>query len=70
TVENKVRPILASVACHAAVRAGRSLELPEIKTLVEDWVAEGEQTTCPHGRRTVFRLSTDELEKMFGRAGW
>ena len=70
TIEMKVRPVLASLACHGAVRAGRSMELPEIKALVEDWRTEGEMTTCPHGRRTVFRLSTDELEKMFGRAGW
>jgi DNA mismatch repair protein MutL len=70
SVEMKVRPVLASVACHGAVRAGRPMELPEIKTLVEEWRAEGEITTCPHGRRTSFRLSTEDLEKMFGRAGW
>lgn len=70
TVETKVRSILASLACHGAIRSGRSLELPEIKALVEDWMVEGEPTTCPHGRRTVFRLGTDDLEKMFGRAGW
>jgi len=70
TVETKVRPVLASLACHGAVRAGRQLELPEIKALIEEWRAEGEMTTCPHGRRTVFRLGTDDLEKMFGRAGW
>jgi DNA mismatch repair protein MutL len=70
TIEMKVRPVLASLACHGAVRAGRSMELPEIKALVEDWRTEGEMTTCPHGRRTVFRLSSDDLEKMFGRAGW
>jgi len=70
TVEAKVRPILASLACHGAVRAGRTLELPEIAALIEAWQAEGEMTTCPHGRRTVFRLGTDDLEKMFGRAGW
>jgi DNA mismatch repair protein MutL len=70
TVETKVRPVLASLACHGAVRAGRPMELPEIKALVEDWRTEGEITTCPHGRRTSFRLGTDDLEKMFGRAGW
>jgi len=70
SLEAQVRPVLASLACHGAVRAGRAMELPEIKTLVEDWRAEGEITTCPHGRRTAFRLSTDDLEKMFGRAGW
>lgn len=70
TVETRVRPVLASLACHGAVRAGRSLELPEIRALIEDWRAEGEMTTCPHGRRTAFRLGTDDLEKMFGRVGW
>ncbi len=70
TVETKVRPVFASLACHGAVRSGRSLELPEIKTLIEEWRAEGEMTTCPHGRRTIFRLGTDDLEKMFGRVGW
>jgi DNA mismatch repair protein MutL len=46
------------------------MELPEIRQLVEDWLEEGALTTCPHGRRTSFRLTADELEKLFGRAGW
>ncbi|HMS84002.1 MAG TPA: DNA mismatch repair endonuclease MutL [Nitrospira sp.] len=68
--ETRVRSVLASLACHGAVRAGRSMKLDEIKRLVEEWRSEGEITTCPHGRRTSFRLSTDDLEKMFGRVGW
>lgn len=70
SLEARVRPVLASLACHGAVRSGRPMELPEIKAMVEDWLVEGEITTCPHGRRTSFRLSTNDLEKMFGRAGW
>ncbi len=66
----RIRSVLASLACHGAVRAGRSMKPDEIKILVEEWRSEGEITTCPHGRRTSFRLSTDDLEKMFGRAGW
>ena len=69
-LEARVRPVLASLACHGAVRAGRSMQLDEIKMLVDEWRSEGEITTCPHGRRTSFRLSIDDLEKMFGRAGW
>ncbi|OQW32207.1 MAG: hypothetical protein A4E19_19415 [Nitrospira sp. SG-bin1] len=69
-LEARVRPVLASLACHGAVRAGRSMKSEEIKALVEDWRAEGGITTCPHGRRTSFRLSITDLEKMFGRAGW
>jgi DNA mismatch repair protein MutL len=61
---------LASMACHGAVRAGRLMRLEEIKVLVEEWRGEGEITTCPHGRRTSFRLTISELEKLFGRVGW
>jgi DNA mismatch repair protein MutL len=70
SLELKVQPVLASLACHGAVRAGRALALPEIEQLIYDWVQEGLIMTCPHGRRTAFRLSTDELAKLFGRVGW
>ena len=65
--EQRMRPILATMACHSAVRAGRSMTLPEIKALIEDWVAEGVPTTCPHGRRIALRLPAEELEKIFNR---
>lgn len=68
SLETKVKPILASLACHGAVRAGRAMALPEIKQLVQDWVAEGSIMTCPHGRRVAFRLSGDELARLFDRA--
>ena len=70
SLEMRVQPVLASLACHGAVRAGRALALPEIQQLIYDWVEEGLIMTCPHGRRTAFRLSTDELAKLFGRVGW
>ncbi len=66
-LEARIRPVLATVACHSAVRAGRSMELPEMKQLLEDWVAEGMPMTCPHGRRVAFRLPEDELARVFGR---
>lgn len=67
-LEARVRPILATLACHAAVRAGRPMDLPEIKQLIEDWGAEGYPMTCPHGRRVALRLSMEELAKIFSRA--
>ena len=68
TWESKVRPLLATFACHSAVRAGRKMDGPEIKQLVEDWVREGLPMTCPHGRRTALRLPADDLAKIFGRS--
>ncbi len=70
SLEGRIQPVLASLACHGAVRAGRAMGLPEIAQLVQDWVQEGLVMTCPHGRRTAFRLSADELDKLFGRVGW
>ena len=65
--EQRLWPILATMACHSAVRAGRAMALPEIKVLIEDWVAEGFPTTCPHGRRIALRLPAQELDKIFNR---
>ncbi|THJ21476.1 MAG: DNA mismatch repair endonuclease MutL [Nitrospira sp. CG24E] len=70
SLDLRVQPVLASLACHGAVRAGRALALPEIQQVIHDWVQEGLIMTCPHGRRTAFRLSTGELAKLFGRVGW
>jgi DNA mismatch repair protein MutL len=67
SLEARVRPVLASLACHSAVRAGRPMELAESKKLIEDWVEEGLPMTCPHGRRVALRLHEDELAKIFGR---
>ncbi len=67
SLEARVRPVFATLACHSAVRAGREMDLPEIKQLIEDWVGEGLPMTCPHGRRVALRLPTEELLKMFGR---
>nr|MBI3614549.1 DNA mismatch repair endonuclease MutL [Nitrospirota bacterium] len=68
SLEAKVRPILATVACHSAVRAGRAMALSESKQLIEDWVREGLPMTCPHGRRVALRFPAEELGKIFGRA--
>jgi DNA mismatch repair protein MutL len=70
SLDARAQPVLATLACKSAVQAGRSMALPEIERLVRDWVNEGLMTTCPHGRRTAFRLSSDELDKLFGRIGW
>ncbi len=70
SLEVRAQRLLASLACRSAVQAGRSMALPEIEQLIRDWVEEGLIMTCPHGRRTAFRLSNDELDKLFGRVGW
>jgi DNA mismatch repair protein MutL len=67
SLEERLRPLVATLACHGAVRAGRAMELPEMRALVADWVSEGRPMTCPHGRRVALRLPSEELAKIFGR---
>ncbi len=67
SLEARVRPVFATLACHSAVRAGREMDAPEMKQLIQDWVGEGLPTTCPHGRRVALRLPSEELAKLFGR---
>ncbi|MGH7259737.1 MAG: DNA mismatch repair endonuclease MutL [Nitrospiraceae bacterium] len=66
-LETRLRSVMASLACHGAVRAGRAMELPEIRRLIEDWVEEGLPATCPHGRRVALHLPEEELARIFGR---
>ncbi len=68
SLDVKVRAVLASMACQSAVQAGRPMSEPEITVLINDWAHAGQPMTCPHGRRIALRFSTEELDKIFGRA--
>ncbi len=68
SVEKKTHKVLATMACHGAVKANQTLPADEMKHLVEDWVGAGMPTTCPHGRRVVMQLSIAELDRIFRRA--
>jgi DNA mismatch repair protein MutL len=63
-----VRSVLARVACHAAVRAGREMSRPEVEQLVEDLGELSGPLTCPHGRPLIKRFSRAEFDRWFGRA--
>ena len=59
--------VAASLACHAAVRAGQSLAPDEMRDLIRQLEACEAPQTCPHGRPTMVHLSADELAKRFSR---
>ncbi len=67
SVEEPMRLILASMACHGAVRAHQVMSLPEIKALLEMYYQRNTPPTCPHGRPIVIRYPLFELEKLFRR---
>ncbi len=57
-----------SIACHGAIRAGKSLSLQEMTELTRQLEACRQPNTCPHGRPTMVHLSTTQLEREFGRS--
>lgn len=67
SLDKRVRPVLASMACQGAVQAGRHMEEPEMKQVVQDWLQEGAPMTCPHGRRISLHFGGEELHRMFRR---
>ncbi|MCX6009545.1 MAG: DNA mismatch repair endonuclease MutL [Chloroflexi bacterium] len=61
--------IAQSVACHSAVKAGKSLTAEEMRELIKQLEQTKQSRTCPHGRPTMIHLSSRQLEKEFGRTG-
>ncbi|MEE9292087.1 MAG: DNA mismatch repair endonuclease MutL [Acidobacteriota bacterium] len=59
--------IIASAACHAAVRANHPLAIEEMKQIVVDLMRTDRPTTCPHGRPSLLRMPLERLEREFGR---
>jgi DNA mismatch repair protein MutL len=56
-----------SISCHGAVKAGQILNTEEMRELVKQLEACANPRTCPHGRPTTIHLSSQQLEKEFGR---
>jgi DNA mismatch repair protein MutL len=65
-VKGLVHDLLASMACHSAIKANCRLELKEMNALLRELVSE-EVTRCPHGRPVSHILGFNEIERRFGR---
>ena len=56
-----------SIACHGAIRAGKTLTHEEMAELGRQLEACEQPHTCPHGRPTMIHMSSARLEREFGR---
>jgi DNA mismatch repair protein MutL len=66
-LEARLDAVIARLACHGSIRAGRRLSQPEMDALLRRMEATPRAATCSHGRPTFLKFSKAEIETLFGR---
>ena len=66
-LDARIDAVIARMACHGSIRAGRRLGQAEMDALLRRMEATPRAATCSHGRPTFLKLSRAEIERLFGR---
>ena len=66
-IDDALRRIAATMACHAAVKANDPLTREKMQYLLDELRRTAHSSVCPHGRPVVLRLTRREIERNFER---
>lgn len=67
TVPDRLDDLIHTIACKAAIKAGKATSLTELQDLCDRVLGDDNVRSCPHGRPTMVRLTKYELDKLFKR---
>lgn len=62
--------VIASLACHGSIRAGRKMHETEIQHMLNQLFKCEKPYSCPHGRPIIWKMTKYEIEKKFKRTGF
>jgi DNA mismatch repair protein MutL len=67
SLRDRLAHVVATMACHGSVRAGRRLAAPEMNALLREMERTPLSGQCNHGRPTYVELKLGDIERLFGR---
>jgi DNA mismatch repair protein MutL len=68
SIDERINHVLATIACHHSVRAGRRLRPEEMNALLREMETTPNSGQCNHGRPTFIEIKLSDIERLFGRS--